>query len=226
MKDLALYPKVKLETPIVRSDSDEKDEENPFYPFTRVTTVINEVHYCPFCGKEVQDYQCSCDEFKRHFTKLQDTYLDSEHSSKLHGSIINATFGYGSSISKLSIKKLSKHGALILGPDFWDFADRVADSLTKQLYFVGNAIYNKGIVRFFCKNLQTKEVFICDTEKISYTPKPLFLGKKKEKFISRSNRIGDYSRTSEWDDLGKFENWDEFCKILKKCKPSKTPLFS
>lgn len=216
MDNISISPEIKLITSSIRSFH-EKPDRNKLFPFIRVRVTINDVYHCPFCGKEINHFHCSCEDFTKKLDEIKDTFMDKEHKSRLHHKEHASILGYDKSIKdELSLRSLSKNEIYDLGPDFWDFAQRFSDSIAQTAYMVGNANYDGDKVTFFVKDPQTKAVYQCSLDGIEHSHLQVFLGYYRQKTISHGgNTLGNYHFEHYWENIAEFQDWDAFCKMLK-----------
>jgi len=212
---ISTSPEFKLVTSNVRS-LHEKPDGNKLFPFTKVQVTIHDVYHCPFCGKEINYFHCSCEAFTKKFAQLQDIFMDKEHESELHHENYASILGYAKSIKdELSLRLLSQKETTELGPNFWDFTETFSDRMTKAAYMVNNGNYvgDKGI--FFVKDLHKKAVYQCTLEGIKHSHLKIYLGYHRQKTISHGgNTLGNYHFESYWEDIAEFRDWNAFCKML------------
>ena len=117
---------VDLTTDPARSFPNKKDFKEPFYPYKHVVVRVNEVHFCPFCGKTVQGLSCSCRAFSKAFSALQASYSDGKSKAKLHHpEIFNCRIGIVKHLSDFESKKLDKEEIISSGLNLWDDASRI-----------------------------------------------------------------------------------------------------
>jgi len=207
---------VDLSTSSIRSLS-KKDNGEFLYPYKNVVISVREEYVCPFCGRNVDDFHCECRKFKSAFVKLQDSYSDENHESRLHVAPLNINLSFSKSVSDFNIKTLTKKEILEKGFDLWDFAIRYTDRFSDRSYLVTPAVQNGDKLSFLCKDLDSKEVCELETEMIDYKDKVIYLGIHGQRTISgRSGKIGDYRFECYWKDLKEFEDWNAVCKVLRK----------
>jgi len=212
---ISISPDIKLVTSNVRSFH-EKPNGNKLFPFIYVQVTIYDVYHCPFCGKEIYDFNCSCNEFVNKLNKLQEMLRDGDHKSRLHHKSHTTILGYCKSIKdEVSLKSLPKKEYLNHGPDFWDYAELFSDSITKTDYWVSNANYDTDKITFFVKDLQTKTIYKCSLDDIKHSHLKIYLGYHRQKTISHGgNTLGNYHFESYWEDIAEFGDWNAFCKML------------
>lgn len=207
---------VDLSTSSIRSLS-KRDNGKFLYPYKNVVITVTEVHICPFCGKIVDDFHCECKKFKSAFAKLQNSYSDEKHESRLHVAPLNFKMSFSKSISDFNVRTLTKEEILDKGLDLWDFAIRHTDRFSDRSYLVTPAVQNGDKLFLLCKDLISKEVCEFETEMIDYNDKVVYLGIHEQRTIpGHSRRIGDYRIECYWRDLKEFEDWNDVCKVLKK----------
>ena len=213
---ISISPDIKLITSNVRSFY-EKPDGNKLFPFTKVQVTINDVYHCPFCGKEINDFHCSCKDFNKKFAQLQDIFMDKEHESELHHENYASILGYAKNIKdKLSLRLLSKKKIAKFDPDFWDFAETFSDRMTQIACMVSNVNYDTDKITFFVKDLQTKAIYKCSLDDIKHSHLKIYLGYHRQKTISHGgNTLGNYHFESYWEDIAEFGDWNAFCKMLK-----------
>lgn len=223
MEYISSLPEIELVTSCVRSFN-EKPNGNKLFPFVSIHFKINDIYQCPFCGKTISNFHHSCDKFTNKLKKLQETLQDGGHKSKLHHEKFAKIFGYGKSIKdEVSLKSLSKKEISELDPDFWDYSEKFYDSITERAYLVSNAHYDTDKIVFIVKDLQKKAVYQCTLDGIEHSPLKIYLGYYRKKTVSNGLKrgphggilIGNYHFEHYWKDIAEFENWDEFCKMLK-----------
>lgn len=198
-----------------------KHDCNPFYPFREVIFDFHEIRICPFCGKELEpsSYNCDCQEFGNAFRKMQESSMDLEHESKLHTDWFNATLN-GYETSAVSYRLLSKQEIVELGPDFWDNANQSKHShFTKKAYLLSKGTYDGQKIMFYCKDIETKNVWYCKCkDKFNRSNRYILLGKYYRTFVpdpfSDPNALGNYHEEFGYDDIRRFSGWEQVCKEL------------
>ena len=216
MENIKHFFSVDLSTSSIRNLS-KRNNGKFLYPYKNVVITVTEVHICPFCGKIVDDFHCECKKFKSAFVKLQDSYSDEKHESRLHVAPLNINVSFSKSISDFKVKTLTKEEILKKGLDLWDFATRQTDRFSDKSYLVTSATRDGDKLFLLCKDLDSKEVYELETEIVDYKDKVVYLGIYGQRTIpGHSRRIGDYSIEYYWKDLKEFEDWNAVCKALKK----------
>jgi hypothetical protein len=206
---------------IYQSPSKEKKaQEKVFFPFKTIWVTVEEKYICPICGKGIHSYRlvCFCKDFQAKFKKLQESYQDFKHESKLHDDVFHP-YVYKQSIESLDVKLLDDEEIKGLGPDVWDEATRVVDS--GYLYLIANALYQGNKCTFLCKDIQTKKVYQCTTEEFDVSTNKIYLGIRRKKTVSHGLapngeiRCGNYHFEDYWDNVASFESWDQLCRVIQ-----------
>jgi len=186
-----------------------------FPPFDKIEVYLNETYRCPFCGEYLDQYNLGCcDEFRSKLAKLQESYNDKKHESRLHFEA--GGYLHNQDIDSLNLRQLSKEEILALGPDVWDYAERIEGC--EYAYFIANESFADNKVSFLCKDIQTKKVYQCITDEFTnFERKKTNLGVMRVKKISRDKKLGNYGGHLRYlDNIASFENWDSFCEALVK----------
>ena len=212
---------VSLSRGLLDFGSSKKDEINPFSPFREFNFDFHEIRFCPFCGKELEpsSYNCDCKEFGEAFEKMQRSFMDYEQKLEFHEELLSVS-SYVYSVSDVSHRLLSKQWVAELGPDFWDNADRTKHSrFTKRTYLLSKGAYDGQKVTFYCKDIETKQVWLCECEdKLDYSKRSILLGKYYRTFVpdpfSDPNALGNYHEEFGYDDIRRFSGWEQVCKEL------------
>lgn len=199
-----------------------KDDGNPFYPFREVIFEFHEIRICPFCGKELgtSSYNCDCQKFEEAFEKMQRSFMDYEQKLEFHEDLFNVS-SYAYSVSDVSCRLLDEQEVSELGPDFWDNADRTKHSpFTKKTYLLSKGAYDGQKVTFYCKDIETKQVWLCKCEdKLDYAKRSILLGKYYSTFVPNGfgdpNALGNYHEEFGYNDIRRFSGWNQVCKELK-----------
>ena len=97
---------VELKTQTARNSS--MNDESLLYPYKDIVVSIHEMHICPFCGKVIQGFKCSCEDFNLAVEKLQESCGDDKYKSSFHFPDFNLTPEIFVPISKTKAKILKK----------------------------------------------------------------------------------------------------------------------
>jgi len=192
--------------------------ENEQFPFDRIYLEIKETHHCPFCGKSVVGHCCDCEEFTSQFAKLQESFHDESHETKLHVYPYENLLCDKKKDTKISVESLTPEEISKLGPDFWDDAEKVVDVKTNRSYYVVNSVYEEGNLDFTFKDLQTKAVCRCSMKGIGYKNHKIYLGVLRYRVAYRQGddkTIGNSYRDPYWTDVAEFDDWNAFCEKIK-----------
>ena len=220
MENIKHFFGVDLTTSSIRTLSSE-DSGEILYPYKYVAITVDEVHFCPFCGKSVQEFECDCKDFVKSFEKLQNSYGDTKHESCFHRSDFDFKIKLSKPISEFKIKNLTKEEILDLGFDVWDYATRHSDYLSNKSYLITPATQDDKNLFFLCKDLNSKRVYRFEILTPDYKDKQVYLGIYEQKMVSNTGglvkrKIGNYHFEHSWRNLVKFEDWNDVCKALKK----------
>lgn len=199
---------------VMRLGKADTAQKKRFYPFTWVDFYPHEELICPFCKKPLSNLYCDCEEFKQKFALLQEKNGDHEHSSSLQYGAFGERVTYRKKISELTVKSLSATKIQKLDPDFWDYA--VACAQFGHTYWVKKGTYQDGKIKFYCKDLNTKKVYLC-TIAMEFEYEDLSLRSSEEVFIpGHSERLGDYHYERKYHKFSSFAGWAGFCQALRE----------
>lgn len=191
------------------------------YPYKDVTISVNEVYVCPFCGKNMEGFECECDEYNRAFKRLQKFYGDDKkRMSCFHGPELNLQCGISKSISEFKVKILKNKEVDKFGRDLWDYAIRHTDRLSDRSYLVAPAMQEGDNLYIICKDLSSKKVYRFEIPIPAYKDKSVFLGVYTTKTVPNvqgvTKKIGNYHFEYYWKHLADFDDWNAVCEALKK----------
>ncbi len=190
--------------------------ENEQFPFDRLCLEIKETHHCPFCGKGTVNSKCTCEEFATKLAKLQESVNDTKHKTKIHMDLYDNLLASGDNEVSIAMRQLTRQEIKDLGPDFWDDAQKLFDEKSNRSFFVSNVMYDGSKLDFTCKDLQSKAVFVCSLDGISYKNHKIYLGFNRVKRISNGdNTPGNYRTKKYWKNVLKSKDWKDFCKKFR-----------
>jgi len=220
MENIKHFFEVDLKPSSIRTLS-RKDNGKLLYPYKDVTISVNEVYVCPFCGKNMEGFECECDKYNRAFKKLQKFYGDDKkRMSCFHGPELNLQCGISKSISEFKVKILKNKEVDKLGRDLWDYATRHTDRLSDRSYLVAPAMQDGDNLYIICKDLSSKKVYRFETTIPAYKDKSVFLGVYTTKTVPNvqgvTKKIGNYHFEYYWKHLADFDDWNAVCETLKK----------
>lgn len=182
----------------VKSDQLREKKDSP-PDFQSVSLKIQEIRLCPFCGKELDGLICDCEDFKKSFKILQETYGDSGHKSILSYTRSRNVVKCERTMSSIEVKELK-------------FSEDEINSLSQiSLDFTG--IPQLSLI-YYCTLIHDVFFFLVKYEERVYAYAVKNINIKGFSFSLRI-RSGKLTHSKTWKTIASFENWQQFCRIIQ-----------
>lgn len=169
-----------------------------FDPYQEIAINVTERYVCPFCG-QIHDSRTSECYAYRHAIRslLEQNGFSLSRCEVVRQRKLNLFYR---SVDDIKVRLLGKSVIKKFGPDFWDFSESY-NVCGKMGFRFANPCYDfeSKEVRFYWKNLETKEVFLCSLSGIEI--------ETGIKIILRSN---------DGNSIAEYGNYNDFAKELLK----------
>jgi len=151
-----------------------------FNPYREIAINISESYICPFCGQIHDTRYSECFDYRDKISNLLEQN-GAEHYKIIKESRRPAV--YKRPVDVVVAKQVRKSQIMEFSPDFWDFS-RFYCVCGKMGFRLANPSYDPDSkeVRFYWKNLDNKDVFLCSV--------PIDI-EKNDKIIFKSKDNGE-----------------------------------
>ncbi len=167
---------------------------------------------CPFCGKELKNSNCECNDFKLAHKKLCSNYPYNDVSTKAY----DARPSFLASIKNIDVKtrEVSHHNVEYCLFDEGTIAHAVN---SKEHWFVSPGVFKGGELSFYIRKKKSNKIYHCTISNLVHPPKEYSEVSFYYHYTARSSHHRGSLLVTKRDKIATI-SYDEFLEKLKKAK--------